>query len=126
METFWKVTRSIVAIFLAAFAVDVVFSLLALRNGNLPLAYATLGAAYFLVVLPLIFAFIYAYRAEKEVKEIKAKNDEQTKRLDAIKERLDALSGKIEPTVSALGEVQTALELEKLRQSKGKKDDESK
>jgi len=65
-----------VAIFLAGFVIDVVFSLFALRDGNFSLVYATLGAAYFLVVLPLIFAFIYAYRTEKQVKEIKAKNDD--------------------------------------------------
>ena len=125
METFWRLTRTIVALCLAAFVVDALFSLLALRNGNFPLAYATLGAAYFLVVLPLIFAFIYAYRAENEVRQIRAKNDDQTKRLDAIKERLDALSGKIDPAISALSEIQTSIELEKLRQSKAKKDDES-
>jgi len=124
METFWKLTRAMAAVFLAAFAVDILISLLALRNGNLSLTYATIGASYFLVVLPLIVAFIYSYRAENEVREIKTKTDNEMKKLEELKARLDALSGKIDPTISAMNEIQT--ELEKLGQPKGKKDEVSK
>jgi hypothetical protein len=125
METFWKLTRAVVAIFLAGFVIDVVYSLFALRNGDFSLVYATLGAAYFLVVLPLIFAFIYAYRTEKEVTDIRSKNDDQMKKLDTIKERLDALSEKIDPTVTALSEIQVKLEVERARQSQEKKETDS-
>ena len=90
METFWKLTRAMAAVFLAAFAVDILISLLALRNGNLSLTYATIGASYFLVVLPLIVAFIYSYRAENEVREIKTKTDNEMKKLEELKARLDA------------------------------------
>ena len=125
METFWTLTRAVVAIFLAGFVMDVIYSLSALRNGDFSLVYATLGAAYFLVVLPLIFAFIYAYRTEKEVKDIKSKNDDQMKKLDTIKERLDALSERIDPTVTALNEIHAKLESEKARRSQDKKETDS-